>query len=463
MDDQHRWDTLGFVNPDVKTPHLDALARNGVFYDQAVCQAPMCVPSRNAMMLGFYPNQTGIVRNGGGLPDEKLPSLPLAAALQALGYQTAGFGKTHWGLARPSTRGFETRSIAECFEEGAVMMKDLAPQAKAQYDAESRTMGGGEENNLGYLGFTSQVPEPNHRDGWVTDRCLEFIEEGMDPARPLFLYLSFLKPHAGHNVPAGYEVQYDLSTIRYAQQPPWEKDVSPHALGINRRDMYVDYWRKATDLQWRQMTLRYRANCTWIDTMFGRALAALKAKGVLDNALIVYCSDHGEMLGERFYRFNKYCLYESSVRVPLLLSGSALPEHLRGQSDHRPAELVDLYPTLLKVAGSTIPSHTVGLDLLGQQKRVASFCALHERQDEAAFMWRTHATKLILCMRRKSDASQYDATDIIGGEFYDLQTDPQEWRNLYLDPGPHTERLQAMTEALIKHLQGLIPLMDLKP
>ncbi len=119
MDDQHRWDALGFVNPAVKTPHLDALARDGVFFDQLVCQAPMCIPSRNSLMLGLYPNQTGIVRNGGGLPDEQLPQPTLAAVLRAAGYQTAGFGKAHWGLPRPSTRGFEVRYVAECFEEGA--------------------------------------------------------------------------------------------------------------------------------------------------------------------------------------------------------------------------------------------------------------------------------------------------------------------------------------------------------
>lgn len=462
MDDQRRWDALGFVNPAVKTPHLDALARDGVFFDQAVCQAPMCIPSRNSMMMGLYPNQTGIVRNGGGLPDAKLPSLPLAAALQAAGYQTAGFGKTHWGLPKPSTRGFEVRYIAECFEEGAVMMKEVASEAKAQYDAESRTMGAGEENNLGYLGFTSQVPEPNHRDGWVTDRCLEFIEEGIDPARPLFLYLSFLKPHAGHNVPAGYEDLYDPETIRCAQQPPWASDKSAHALGINRRDMYVDYWSEASPQQWRLMTMRYYANCTWIDDMFGRALKALKAKGVLDNALIVYCSDHGEMLGERFYRFNKYCLYESSVRVPLLLSGSALPTYLRGQRDHRPAELVDLYPTLLKAAGVTIPAKTVGLDLLSDQTRAASFCALHERKSEAAFMWRTQTHKLILCMQRQPDASQYRAAHIIGGEFYHLQTDPQEWKDLYSNPGSHATRLESMKQALLEHL-GRLTLMTRHP
>jgi len=457
MDDQHRWDGLGVVDPAVKTPNLDQLARNGIFYDQAVCQAPMCVPSRNAMMFGLYPNQIGVLRNGRGIPDSKLPARPLAEVFKAAGYQTAGFGKAHWGLAC-STRGFETRYIAECLEQGAVMMKDDAPAAKKQYDAEGKTMGGGEENNLGYLGFTSKVPEEKHRDGWVTRKCLDFIERDIEPQRPLFLYLSFLKPHAGHNVPAGYEQQYDLDEIEYAQQPPWKEDVSPHALDVNRRAMYINYWSKASAEQWRLMTMRYRANCTWIDDMFGRALRALRRKGVLDNAWIVYCSDHGEMLGERFYRFNKYCLYESSVRVPIILSGSALPVELRGKTDHRPAELVDLYPTLLKACALQPNRTAVGLDLLGDQKRLASFCALHERQQEAAFMWRTRQHKLILRMNRKTDTSTYTASDIIGGEFYDLRADPQEWHDLYNDTKARVEVRKEMTEALLKHLRRLSPL-----
>ncbi len=454
MDDQHRWDALGIVNPAVQTPNLDALARSGVFFDQAVCQAPMCTPSRNSMMLGLYPNQIGILRNGQGIADDKLPAHPLAEVFKQAGYQTAGFGKTHWGLAC-STRGFETRYIAECLEQGAVMMKHDAPEAKKQYDAEGKTMGGGEENNLGYLGFTSKVPEENHRDGWVTGKCLDFVERGIDPARPLFLYLSFLKPHAGHNLPAGYEDRYDVDKVECVQQPPWKEDNSAHALGVNRREMYINYWSKATDEQWRQMTMRYRANCTWIDDMFGRTLAALKRKGVLDNALIVYCSDHGEMLGERFYRFNKYCLYESSLRVPLVLSGSAVPKKLRGQSDHRPAELVDLYPTILKAANIQMPGSPVGLDLLGDRKRRGSFCALHQRKDEAAFMWRTARHKLILRMQRNAgdDASKYSTDDVIGGEFYDLRKDPQEWNDLYSDSRADRRTIRTMTDELLAFLQ----------
>ncbi len=451
MDDQHRWDTLGFVDPAVVTPNLDTLAREGVYFDQAVCQAPMCVPSRNSMMLGLYPNQTGVLRNGGGVPDNRLPAVPLPELFRKAGYQTAGFGKAHWGV-NCNTRGFETRYNAACFEHGATMMADDAPEAFKRYTAESRTMGGGEENNLGYLGFTSPLPEDEHRDGWVTNKCLDFVENDIDSERPLFLYLSFLKPHAGHNVPAGYEDKYDVDEVAYAKQPPWEEDISPHAHGINRRKLYIDYWNKASDEEWRLMTMRYRANCTWIDDMFGKALKALEEKGVLDNAIIVFCADHGEMLGERYYRFNKYCLYESSVRAPLMLAGTAVPPELRGRRDGRAAELVDLYPTLLKAAGLDVPPASVGLDLLSSEKRAASFCALHERKGEAAFMWRTPQHKLILMMKRKADVTTYTAADVIGGEFYDLEADPQEWNDLYGDARMAGIR-DTMAGELLAHLK----------
>ena len=89
----------------------------------------MCIASRNSMMFGLYANQTGVLRNGHGIPQDKLPTLPLAQMFQDAGYETAGFGKTHWGI-QCATRGFETRFAAEVFEEGAIMMKDLDPDKK---------------------------------------------------------------------------------------------------------------------------------------------------------------------------------------------------------------------------------------------------------------------------------------------------------------------------------------------
>jgi arylsulfatase A-like enzyme len=453
MDDQHRWDALGIVDPAVITPHLDRLARQGIFFDQAVCQAPMCIASRNSMMMGLYPNQIGILRNEPGIRDEDLPAKTLAQAFREAGYETAGFGKTHWGLTC-STRGFETRYASEVMEYGAVMMKDTDPEKKKLYDEETVEYGPGEEDPSGYVGRTSGIPEAVHRDGWVTGKCLEYLKR-RDDDRPLFLYLSFMKPHAGHNVPEGFEGLYDLDKVAYAEQPPWDKDHSPHAEGINRRDMYVDYWKNATEEDWKLMTMRYRANCSWMDDMFGRVLQVLGERGMLENALIVYVSDHGEMLGERYYRFNKYCLYESAVRVPVILSGTALPEEFRGRIDRRPAELIDVYPTLLKAAGIEVPQTAEGRDLLSRDElRQASFCALHERPGEASFMWRTREMKLILCFERKAEASSYTASDILGGELYDLAKDPVEWNDLFGDED-YRDMQEKMSEELMSHIRTL--------
>lgn len=123
--------------------------------------------------------------------------------------------------------------------------------------------------------------------------------------------------------------------------------------------------------------------------------------------------------------------------------------------DKRPAELVDVYPTLLKVAGITVPEKVVGINLLNKdESREASFCALHERKDEASFMVRNENYKLILCFERKEDASSYTKADIVGGEFYDLKKDPKEWNDLFDEK--EIEPLKAeMTELMMAKLSTM--------
>jgi arylsulfatase A-like enzyme len=470
MDDQHRWDALGMVNPQVITPTLDSLAKTGVYFDQAVCQAPICVPSRNSIMFGLYPNQTGVYRNSDGVPDSLQPGKTMAQYFKDAGYETAGFGKTHWGKFKTDTRGFETRYTSEIPEKGGISMAERNPEAKARYDAEIADMGPGEENNIGYLGFTSKLPEEDHRDGWITKQAINYIEEREDE-RPLFFYLSYMKPHAGHNVPEGYEDLYDLKNIEYAKQPPLkyvkntssrefsqqteEYDYSVHAKGVNRREMYVDYWKNASNEEWKLMTMRYYANVTWIDDMMGRVLKSLEEKGLLENTIIVYTSDHGEMLGEHYYRFNKYTLYDASVRVPMILAGSALPESVkRNTVNSTPTENIDIMPTLLDFAGIKTEKELPGENLLAENGRDSSFSSLHEREGEAAFMWRTKTDKLILVFKRKENANDYTSEDIITGEFYDLENDPMEWKDLYNSAEVKTIQ-ELFQKQLIKHLQNM--------
>ncbi|MFI4912044.1 MAG: sulfatase [Sedimentisphaeraceae bacterium JB056] len=456
MSDQQRWDYVGKINPGVKTPALDKVAEDGVIFDQAVCQAPMCVPSRYSLMLGLYPTQIGVQRNDQYVPDYNLPSDTIAQALSKAGYQTAGFGKTHWCDKGCSTRGFEVRYVGQprdsiLYEKNAIMMGDANPDGLARYREEVKDYGAGGEGIKGYIGCTSKVKEEDHRDGWVFNQCLKFIDNGIDEDRPLFLYLSFLAPHAGHNVPEGFEGLYNIENMPVPPQP--EKDmVEPcHASGFNRDDMYIDFWSKADKKLWQQMILRYRANCSWIDSMFGRVMDKLESKGILDNCLIVYISDHGEMLGERYYRFNKYCLYESSVRVPVIIGGTVVEKALKGGRDHRPVELVDIYPTILNAAGETASSKLMGNDLLGDIEREAAFCEFHENPNTKSYMWRKKDYKLIVTVPNCTNIYGFKLEDIIEGEFYHIAVDNQEWNNLYSDEN-HSAIRDQMCNELISHL-----------
>ncbi|MBN2183313.1 MAG: sulfatase-like hydrolase/transferase [Sedimentisphaerales bacterium] len=463
MTDQQRWDALGVLNPHIKTPTLDRLARNGILFQHAVCQAPMCVPSRNSMMFGLYPSQLGVRSNGShSVGDAFLPFPPIPERLRLAGYQTAGFGKTHWGrIDTPiSTRGFEVRVVGERGvgpENGARYQNDENPEGLAAYRREVATYGGGEERVEGYIGKVSEVAERDHRDGWVAEQCLKFLDSDVDPDRPLFLYLSFLKPHAGLNVPKRFEELYDIEDMPDMIMPPWSQEPDTHLAASDklsrshagRHAAWREAFSKMTSEQRRRTVLRYYANCSWLEHYFGEALARLEKLGRLKNALIVFLSDHGEMLGERNFRFTKYCLYDSSVRVPLILSGSVVPEELRGTVDNRPAELVDIFPTLMKVAGAESEQELPGLDLLSDQQRTGNFCEYHDGL-APAYMWRKQDWKLILFFDRPLAEARL-AVDKARGELYDLKNDPHEWHNLYGNSDYAEIREQMKTE-LLMHL-----------
>ena len=173
------------------------------------------------MMTGLYGSQCGIRANAQMIPtDDELPLPVIPQRPHRLGYQTAGFGKTHWYAEvpgapgpRPSRRGFEVRTHTESrhtvhSEPGMLHQDQDDPEGFARFRREIAPYGYGGENASGYIGRTSAVPESEHREGWGTAQALRFLDEQRDPARPLFLYLSFDQPHAGFNVPAGYEDLY---------------------------------------------------------------------------------------------------------------------------------------------------------------------------------------------------------------------------------------------------------------
>ena len=350
--------------------------------------------------VGLYPTQVGILSNQRGLSDAQLPCEPLPELLRKAGYQTAGFGKTHWSWKGCSTRGFEVRYASTDPEQGAVLMSDDDPEGFRRYSEETKSCGNGGENIVGYLGFTSKLAEKEHRDGWALARCLEFLDRGRDPKRPLFLYFSCLAPHAPHNVPPGFEELYDIRAMPVPEQPP-EHLVEPcHATGTNREPMYRSFWSQATREQWQQMVLHYRATVPGL-TAFSAAFCKTSAQR------------HSRQLPDRLcfrsWRNARRALLPLQQVLPLRTQcpraadsgGHRGPQKKKGSIDHRPAEEVDILPTILQVAGIHDVQGKLGEDLLRLGSRKASFCEFNDQPKAISFMWRTADRKLILTFAKE--------------------------------------------------------------
>ncbi len=463
MTDQQRHDALGCVNPTIKTPHLDALASRGVRFSQTVCNVPMCVASRYSMMTGLYGFQNGVKHNTQMIAkDADLPVPVLAERLRAAGYQTAGFGKTHWYASsgilpdvpvEGSCRGFEVRCLHGAGkdpnnrEQGALYMGDEDPDG-CKAEAEERQFGPGGETVAGYVGASSKLSPEQFHEGWLTGKALDFLSEGRDADRPFFLYLSLDFPHVGFRVPQKFEAMYDLAD--FPDNPPPEPVPGGHREG----ERFKDIWYQMTPEERRRSHLRYAALCSYTDDLFGQIMLRLEELGELENTFIVFTSDHGDMMGDRG-RISKYCLYEGSVRVPLILAGPGVASQAVGTVDERPTELVDIVPTLLDAAGEDLPDVLPGFSLLSDFSRSASFAEMHGRgyeeyQRAPSVMLRNKDWKLILNMPGPLGAvgGSYDR---IKGELYHLAEDPLELQNRFDDPDAVQIREQ-MTAHVLMHV-----------
>lgn len=461
MTDQHRWDALGCVNPAVRTPHLDQLASEGIRYDQATANAAICVPSRYSLMTGLYPSQSGLRFNRQICPtDADLPCSVIPQEMQQAGYQTAGFGKTHWYDsklgAEPRRRGFEIRAVfhegrEHIKEEGANYMEDDYPDGVRFFEEHADICDGGECPD-GYIGKTSKYGGGEQREGWATRKAIDFLENQRDEERPFFLYLSLDFPHAPSIVPPGYESQYNVNKIAdriIAEDLDSVQDHYDFKDGEMR-----EAWLKLTPNERRIATLRYYALCTYADDCFGQLINKLKSTGDYDNTTFVFCSDHGEMLGDRNHRFSKYCLYEGSIRVPLIISGASIPPEKRGTIDTKPVELVDILPTLQEIVNIPDDPCRPGISLFSDVVRSGSYAEFHgsgydAEQDAPTLMWRTEKWKLILSVPGKLTEARFSGN--FQGELYHLTEDPVELVNRFEEPDCK-EQKHHLTMELLRHL-----------
>ncbi len=358
--DQHRADTLGCTgHPCVRTPHLDMLASEGVRFNQAYTDCPVCIPSRTTLVTGRQAHRYGKPDYAPSYRVNHPRDQFLGALMTAAGYQTCLVGKTHWHT-EPSFRGG--------FEAWVPLSRLQTLQAVYSGGRPGRLTGIGANE---FSPTLSAFPARLCSTDWIVDRSMEFIQE-RERDQPFFLWASMIDPHPPNTIHEPYYSMYDSEAVPDPALPEWsEGDSAPYALRFHRAGnghtwMKSDALRKARGV--------YYGKVTNIDHQIGRLLGALIAAGVWDNTVIVYSSDHGDHLGD-YGDFSKSTFLDGSARIPLIMRYGPWRDALGG--GHVCDSLVqwaDLLPTFCELAG-TQPAETVdGVSLLplctGQQSAV---------------------------------------------------------------------------------------------
>ncbi len=359
--DEQRADTLAaYGNRKIHTPNLDRLAEQSTVFERAYVSQPVCTPSRATILTGLYPHTCGCVANNVPLPAE-VPCLPemLAEArpLGAGGGYVCGYhGKWHLGDEVFAQHGFqEWVSVEDMYRPYYSPGRDQA--ARSDYHHFLLERGLKPRNGQAFLrGETARLREELSKPAFLARTASRFIRENR--RRPFILYVNFLEPHMpffgprdGQYDPAGVDLPANFHARLSQDQPLKARLLERHyrhsgASGLPLR----------TEEDWRRVIANYWGLCSLMDTHVGTILSALEECGLWDQTIIVFTSDHGDMLGS--HRLAGKCvMFEEALRVPLLVR---LPGQGGGRRIAGPVSQIDLVGTLLELLGGKAPSHLQG-------------------------------------------------------------------------------------------------------
>lgn len=444
MTDQMRGDCMGVAgHPDVKTPYLDSLAVNGVYYPNAYSACPTCVPARAILHTGLDQRHTGRV----GYEDrvDWNYATTMAGELTKAGYQSQCCGKMHVHPLR-NNLGFENVDLHDgylheyrypdvAYGENQLVADDYFHWLKNELGADADVTDSGLDCN-GWVVRPWPYAEKYHPTNWVADRSIDFLRR-RDPRRPFFLMASFVRPHAPFDPPQYYLDLYQNKALRPPVTGDWDDLEMQKKIGAR----YNSPTGPADPALIHEMQAGYYGCITHLDHQIGRLLMALVEHRLADNTVILFCSDHGELLGDHAL-IQKGKPYQGSVRIPMILSGPARLIGEQGRVDDSLVELRDVMPTLLDFAGAPIPA---GLD--GQSIRCGiDRTALH---GEHLYYYRQASTQFIVT---KTD--KYIWFSQTGAEqYFDLTHDPDETHNA-IDAAACQPRIETLRALLIQTLAG---------
>jgi len=465
--DQQRGDCYGFEGRNVKTPHLDELARGGTRFSACITPNVVCQPSRASLLTGLLPLTHGVSDNGIDLAPE-VGEAGFAGVLARHGYRTGLIGKAHFSTSHtlaptgtPECRvssanygpdwtgpymGFEH---VELMLEGHNQWPPMKPPQGQHYERWYHADGRGDERTALYAKrlppltsaiqtWHSALPSAWHNSTWIGDRTLDYLRNHKD--EPFCLWASFPDPHHPFDAPDPWsrmhhpdEVDLPLHRTLDLERRPWW-----HRVSLEGKPETIEKFRKEreefsrippqSDEQLRHLIANYYGMISLIDHNVGRIMIGLQEMGLAEDTLVIYTTDHGEWLGDHGLLLKGPMMYEGLLRVGMILNGPGIPAN-RVIAD--PVSTIDLMDTVCDYAGASpeTPVHSRSL------RPLIEGCA---SRDFAYNEWDLRASRCGVDLRlrtvRTATRKMTVELDSGAGELYDLVNDPYELINRYDDP-----------------------------
>lgn len=423
----------------VKSPHIDRLAKRGLQFNRAYCQYPVCNPSRASFMTGLYPEQTGVLSNGGNFRKNLPDVVTMPQHFMKHGYFAARVGKIyHYGV--PNQIG--TSGV----DDAASWHKVVNPRGidREVHDKIHTLQKGQFGGTLSWLEIESKDEE--HTDGLGATAAIKLMEENHPDktGKPFFLAVGFYRPHTPYVAPSRYFDLYPRDKIKPVMEKPGDRDDIPPAALADRpgqRELSVE--------KRKEIIQAYYASISLMDAQVGRLLDALDELKLADKTIVVFVSDHGYHLGQHGL-WQKSDLFEGSCRVPLII---ATPDaQSAGRATGAISELVDLYPTLADLCGLPKPQRPAGESLVPVLKdpslpgKSSAMTVANSRGPGKA-----RGGKRVLGHSIRTPRYRFTVwgNGEFGRELYDYQQDPDEYTNLANDP-QHAATLKKMEALMAK-------------
>jgi len=349
--DQQRYDTIGANgNEYAQTPNLDKLASDSVVFDYCLTPSPVCVPARLSLLSGRYPNRTGCNLNN---PLSAYEGDGLYGMMTGGGYYTCNVGKMHNARDMYGSMGFCERHTQEELSN----KKDEYTQFILNSPYKNVFDYMGQRSEMYYVPQISQLPVEAHPTQWIGDKSVEFIKK-QTPDKPFFLFSSFIHPHPPYAPPAPWNKLFRRESIPAPFIPENYKEFKK----IMTKSFDCEHLG-ITELAAKRLKNYYYACVSFVDYQIGRIVDALKEQGLYDDTIILFSSDHGELLGD-YSNFGKRSMLDAAEHVPLMIKVPGMP----ASRTDKLASLVDVAPTLLSLAGIGYDDDEFdGIDLFSEE------------------------------------------------------------------------------------------------